>query len=91
MTLIATPDSSENHNHWVWNKLGAILMVRRVWVPSAETEGKKFVLFRLLRRGSSYPKRPEIMGGGGGEPGIKPCFEGKRSVSADPFMATRTL
>ena len=27
----------------------------------------------------------------GEEPGIKPSFEGKRSVSGDPFSATKTL
>ena len=27
----------------------------------------------------------------GQEPGIKPSFEGKRSVSGDPFSATKTL
>ena len=27
----------------------------------------------------------------GEEPGIKPSFEGKRSVTGDPFSATKTL
>jgi len=38
-------------------------MVTRVWVPSAKTERKKFVLLGCSRRGSSYPKRLKGHGG----------------------------